>query len=253
MIWATFFGTSHLLFFILPLVRSDLLFRVAKNKKGWLIHLLFPLSIRNVSSMCTFLQNQASFWRNVILNVEAGGVCKAFMIKDCKLSKTLLWFNQRCVYLPVVPGQAGGGSFEKEKNYIAKKEFAYRMCARRPTSEMPKSFLCSCSPSAVPWCWRDLFWCHEVACQARSSNVVGCQVTWWVLLLSWDVSCHDMSSTFYSSTTKYYSISTLYFKVLVPYYKESTTPVLQRTSLHYNVLLPCYKVLLPKHYSSTFL
>ena len=55
------------------------------------------------------------------------------------------------IYIPVVPGQAGGGSFQKEKNYIAKKEFAYRMCARRPTSAMPKSFLCLCSPSAVPW------------------------------------------------------------------------------------------------------
>ena len=33
--------------------------------------------------------------------------------------------------IPVVPGQAGGGSFQKEKNYIAKKEFAYRMCARQ--------------------------------------------------------------------------------------------------------------------------
>ena len=54
-------------------------------------------------------------------------------------------------HIPVVPGQAGGGSFQKEKNYIAKKEFAYRMCARRPTSAMPKSFLCLCSPSAVPW------------------------------------------------------------------------------------------------------
>ena len=31
--------------------------------------------------------------------------------------------------IPVVPGQAGGGSFQKEKNYIAQKEFAYRMCA----------------------------------------------------------------------------------------------------------------------------
>ena len=31
--------------------------------------------------------------------------------------------------VPVVPGQAGGGSFQKEKNYIAQKEFAYRMCA----------------------------------------------------------------------------------------------------------------------------
>ena len=30
------------------------------------------------------------------------------------------------IEVPVVPGQAGGGSF-KEKNYKSKKEFAYRM------------------------------------------------------------------------------------------------------------------------------
>jgi len=33
-------------------------------------------------------------------------------------------------FLQVVPGRAGGGSFKRKKNYIAKKEFAYRMCAR---------------------------------------------------------------------------------------------------------------------------
>ena len=44
--------------------------------------------------------------------------------------------------LQVVPGRAGGGSYRRKKNYIAKKEFAYRLCARRPTSAMPKSFLC---------------------------------------------------------------------------------------------------------------
>ena len=48
--------------------------------------------------------------------------------------------------LQVVPGRAGGGSFRRKKNYIAKKEFAYRMCARRPTSAMPKPFLC-CDPA----------------------------------------------------------------------------------------------------------
>ena len=46
------------------------------------------------------------------------------------------------VFVQVVPGRAGGGSFRRKKNYIAKKEFAYRMCARRPTSAMPKPFLC---------------------------------------------------------------------------------------------------------------
>ena len=58
--------------------------------------------------------------------------------------------------IPVVPGQAGGGSFQKEKNYIAQKEFAYRMCARRPTSAMPKSFLCCerafCRSMVVMFC-----------------------------------------------------------------------------------------------------
>ena len=60
------------------------------------------------------------------------------------------------IYIPVVPGQAGGGSFQKEKNYIAQKEFAYKMCARRPTSAMPKSFLCCerafCCSMVVMFC-----------------------------------------------------------------------------------------------------
>ena len=46
------------------------------------------------------------------------------------------------VAIQVVPGRAGGGSFRRKKTYIAKKEFAYRMCASRPTSAMPKPFLC---------------------------------------------------------------------------------------------------------------
>ena len=58
-------------------------------------------------------------------------------------------------FLPVVPGQAGGGSF-KEKNYKSKKEFAYRMRARRPTSAMPKPFLCCeraiCRSMVVMFC-----------------------------------------------------------------------------------------------------
>ena len=37
-----------------------------------------------------------------------------------------------------------GWKFQKGKNYKQKKEFAYRMCARRRTSAMPKpSFLCA--------------------------------------------------------------------------------------------------------------
>ena len=168
---------------------------------------------------------------------------------------TILHYTILYYTIPVVPGQAGGGSFQKEKNYIAKKEFAYRMCARRPTSAMPKSFLCLCSPSAVPWWWRDLFWCHEVACGARWSNVVGCQVRWWVLLLSCDVSCHVMSVQYYKCTpvlqnttpellctTKYYSSTTLHYKVQLQYYSvlQSTTPLLLQ---YYKVLLQYFFVL----------
>ena len=52
------------------------------------------------------------------------------------------FFDKSFLPLQVVPGRAGGGSFRRKKNYIAKKEFAYKMCARRPTSAMPKPFLC---------------------------------------------------------------------------------------------------------------
>ena len=65
--------------------------------------------------------------------------------------------NTYAVVIPVVPGQAGGGSFQKKKNYIAQKEFAYRMRARRPTSAMPKSFLCCerafCRSMVVMFCF----------------------------------------------------------------------------------------------------
>ena len=60
--------------------------------------------------------------------------------KSCqkKLDETNLDFDismcgyslQDTVCIQVVPGRAGGGSFKRKKNYIAKKEFAYRMCAR---------------------------------------------------------------------------------------------------------------------------
>ena len=47
-------------------------------------------------------------------------------------------------------------------------------------------------PSAVPWWWCDLFWCHEVGCGVSWSNVVGCEVTWGEVM--WLVAtCHVMS------------------------------------------------------------
>ena len=70
------------------------------------------------------------------------------------------WSICICTYVmyicvQVVPGRAGGGSFRRKKNYRAKKEFAYRMCARRPTSAMPKPLLCCaqafCCSTVVMW------------------------------------------------------------------------------------------------------
>ena len=63
----------------------------------------------------------------------------------CWMMFDVFWWQmaQTLSSLQVVPGRAGGGSFRRKKNYyIAKKEFAYKMCARRPTSAMPKPFLC---------------------------------------------------------------------------------------------------------------
>ena len=53
-----------------------------------------------------------------------------------------LGFTMGGFVIQVVPGRAGGGSFRRKKWCIARKEFAYRMRARRPTSAMPKPFLC---------------------------------------------------------------------------------------------------------------
>ena len=47
-------------------------------------------------------------------------------LPGCMLARIKDTYN----IIQVVPGRAGGGSFKRKKNYIAKKEFAYRMCAR---------------------------------------------------------------------------------------------------------------------------
>ena len=46
-------------------------------------------------------------------------------------------------HVQVVPGRAGGGSFRGKNDYKPKTEFAYRMCARRPTSAIPKRIFLS--------------------------------------------------------------------------------------------------------------
>ena len=155
--------------------------------------------------------------------------------------------------IPVVPGQAGGGSFQKEKNYIAQKEFAYRMCAGRPTSAMPKSFLgCErafCRSMVVMFCalkWSVLMsWC-----------LLRGQVMWWSRHL---MRCNGLCCVMSRDAMRchgdelYYSSTTLYYKVLLQYY-SNTTPILlhttdttlyySSTTLYYKVLLKYYSVLL---------
>ena len=159
-------------------------------------------------------------------------------------------------WLQVVPGRAGGGSFKRKKNYIAKKEFAYRMCARWPTIAMSKFF------SEV---WTKLLPLH--GCHVMRFGVM---CLWFDLLSNDAASCEVIcgtTPTYYSSTTlysvlqsttpvllcttKYYSSTTLYYKVLLQYY----SPVLQRTTLYYKVLQSTTPVLLctTKYYSSTTL
>ena len=192
----------------------------------------------------------------------------------------------------VVPGRAGGGSFRRKKNYIAKKEFAYRMCARRPTSAMPKPFLCCerafCCSMVVMWpvlmhvmsfdvvvMSFDAMWllvlCHVTWCNAMSCDVRSCDVpcNGHVVCSKWfcDNAVIQNTILYYKvllCTTKYYSSTTLYYTVL-----QRTTPVLLCTTKYYSsttlyckVLLQYYSVLqsttpvllfTTKYYSSTTL
>ena len=184
------------------------------------------------------------------------------------------------IYIQVVPGRAGGGSFRRKKNYIAKKEFAYRMCARRPTSAMPKPCLCCerafCCSMVVMWpvlmhvmsfdvvvmsfdaMWllvlRHVTWCNAMSCDVPCNGHVVCS-KWFC-----DNAMIQSTILYYKvlvCTTKYYSSTTLYYTVL-----QRTTSVLlcttkyySRTTLYYNVLLQYYSVLhsTTTYYSSTTL
>ena len=194
------------------------------------------------------------------------------------------------VDIQVVPGRAGGGSFRRKKKYIAKKEFAYRMCARRPTSAMAVN-----EPSAVPWWWCDLFWCMschlmwwschlmrcDCLCCVMSRDAMRCHVMcahvmcpamvtlcvrsgsvtmWWSKVLFWTTKYYSVlqsTTPVLLCTTKYYSSTTLYYTVL-----QRTTPVLLCTTKYYSSTTQYYKVLLQNnsvlhstttYYSSTTL
>ena len=134
-------------------------------------------------------------------------------------------------HLQVVPGRAGGGSFRRKKNYIAKKEFAYRMCARWQTIAMSKLFLgfersfCRCMAvmsCALGWCVCDLT-CFQVM---------------WLVVLRQYYNVLPSTTTYYSSTTLYYKVLRQYYNVL-----PSTTTYYSSTTLCYKVLRQYYNVL----------
>ena len=214
-------------------------------------------------------------------------ICMVFfgiVVNTCRLYIHI--FENINLNIQVVPGRAGGGSFTRKKNYIAKKEFAYKMCARRPTSAMPKPFLCC---ERAFWCSMVVMWpvlmhvmsfdvvvmsfdamwllvlCHVTWCNAMSCDVRSCDVpcNGHVVCSKWF--CDDVviqSTILYYKvllcTTKYYSSTTLYYTVLLQYYSvlQSTTPVLvctakyySNTTLYYKVLLQYYSVL---HSTTTY-
>ena len=165
-----------------------------------------------------------------------------------------------------------GRKFPKGKELYSQTEFAYRMCARPPTSAMPNSFLCCerafCRSMVVMFCalkalkWSVLMsWCllrGQVMWRSRHAMwwLVLCHVTWcnamswwWAVLLQY-YSVLQSTTPVIPCSTKYYSSTTMYYKVLLQYYSvlQSTTPVLPCTSKYYSSTTLYYKVLLLQYY-----
>ena len=209
-------------------------------------------------------QKRCPFWTSLRISSSTLDNPSVGLVVVDLLKYIWLWIMYLYIYIQVVPGRAGGGSFRRKKWYIARKEFAYRMCARRPTSAMPKPFLCCerafCCSMVVMWpvlmqCW--LMWCAPmwfdamwllVLCHVTWCNAMSCDVRSRVELSS-VVPCNGMEpkmplvvrshcvfevviqSTilYYKAllcTTKYYSTTTLYYTVLL-----CTTKYYSRTTL----------------------
>ena len=141
------------------------------------------------------------------------------------------------------------------------------MRGRRPTSAMPKPFLCCerafCCSMVVMFCvlkWSVLMsWC-----------LLRGQVMWWsrhlmrcdglcCVMLCDAMRCHG-DELYYSRTTLYYKVLLKYYSVLLQYYLvlQSTTPKPPCTTKYYSSTTLYYKLLLriintTLHYSSTTL
>ena len=147
------------------------------------------------------------------------------------------------------------------------------MCARRPTSAMPKPFLCCerafCCSMVVMWPVLMHVMSFDVVVMSFDAMwlLVLCHVT-WCNAMSCDVPCngHVVCSKWFCDnvviqstilyykvllcTTKYYSSTTLYYRVLLQCYSvlQRTTPVLLCTTKYYSSTTLYCKVLL-QYYS----
>ena len=125
------------------------------------------------------------------------------------------------------------------------------MCARRPTSAMPKPFLCCerafCCSMVVMWPVLMHVMSFDVVVMSFHAMwlLVLCHVT-WCNAMSCDVPCngHVVCSKWFCDNVVIQS-TILYYKVLFQYYSvlQSTTPVLLCSTQCYNVLLQYYFVL----------
>ena len=115
------------------------------------------------------------------------------------------------------------------------------MRARRPTSAMPKPFLC-CERA---FCCSMVLMCRggDLTSFDVMRSVAGWDEAIKVLLQYYSVL--QSTTPVLLCTAKYYSSTTLYCKVLFQYYSvlQNTTPVLLSTTQYYNVLLQYYSVL----------
>ena len=138
-----------------PLVLATVLINPPQSRKSQTTGLLRELGTV-IDQAChereraSMLQRHPAAEEDIHTETPPSNVLEGFT-PEARKSVTQSWIDtstptNKDIYIQVVPGRAGGGSFRRKKTYIAKEEFAYRMCARRPTSAMPKPFLC-CEPA----------------------------------------------------------------------------------------------------------
>ena len=132
-----------------------------------------------------------------------------------------------------------GRKFQRKTTISQRKNLPIECAQGDRPARCPNHFFAVNEPSAVPWWWCDLFWCHEVACGVRWSNVLGCEVTWGELLwlvATWHVMlCHLMCWSCHLVRCAGHVMSLDELQSITPYYKVQlcTTKYYSSTTLYY--------------------